>query len=85
MFGSPAHLLPRDTTLEKVANSITRAAENDTSGISFSEIMAGYIHAGADVDDFDVAARVARGRCESGRFFLSVKSWDATECEWATP
>lgn len=39
------------------------------------------IHAGRDVKDFDIAASLARSRCESARFFLTVKSWDIDECK----
>ncbi|KAK6342288.1 hypothetical protein TWF718_007691 [Orbilia javanica] len=79
VFGSPAHAQSRDAVMQKVANAIRNAAENDKSGIGFSEVMSGYIHLGADVADFDVAARIARSRCESARFFLSVISWDIEE------
>jgi hypothetical protein len=60
---------------------MTKASDNGNSGVSFSEVMAGSIHAGPDVGDFKVATDLGRSRCESARFFLSVKSWDITECE----
>ncbi|PMD29237.1 GMC oxidoreductase [Hyaloscypha variabilis F] len=57
----------------------TRAAQ--TNGFGFSEVMSGYIHVGDGVEgdkieDYQTAARTARGLCEEARFFLSVKAWD---------
>ncbi|RDW87272.1 FAD protein [Coleophoma crateriformis] len=51
------------------------------SGYGFSEIMSGYIHVGDGLvgskrEDYETAAKTARGLCESARFFLSVKAWD---------
>ena len=57
----------------------TRAAQ--ANGFGFSEVMSGYIHVGDGVEgdkieDYQTAARTARGLCEEARFFLSVKAWD---------
>ena len=57
----------------------TRAAK--TNGFGFSEVMSGYIHVGEGIEgdkpeDFQTAAKTAKGLCEQARFFLSVKAWD---------
>lgn len=80
MFGKPKYPLPRDEGIEKLSTAMVKAGDNGNAGIGFSEVMAGFIHAGPDVGDFHVATDLARSRCESARFFLSVKSWDITEC-----
>lgn len=82
MFGSPKFRLPRDDGIEKLSNTIAQTQDNRTSGVGFSEVMAGFIHAGRDVGDFDIATKLARSQCESARFFLSVKSWDTSEREY---
>ena len=46
-------------------------------GIEFTEIMSGHIHIGSNVEDYDLAERLARGNCEEARFFLSVHAYDA--------
>jgi hypothetical protein len=48
--------------------------------------MSGYIHVGAGLDrdaieDYETAAKTARGLCEEARFFLSVKAWDTEKSE----
>ena len=57
----------------------TRAAK--ANGFGFSEIMSGFIHVGEGiqgdkVEDYETAAKTAKGLCEGARFFLSVKAWD---------
>jgi choline dehydrogenase-like flavoprotein len=57
----------------------TRAAK--ANGFGFSEVMSGYIHIGDGlegdkIEDYQTAAKTARGLCEEARFFLSVKAWD---------
>ncbi|KAJ3455563.1 hypothetical protein MRS44_017045 [Fusarium solani] len=79
MFGSRSFPLPGDAGIEKLACTIAKANENGDAGIGFSEVMSGFIHAGRDIGDFETAAKFARSRCESARFFLSVKSWDTAE------
>ncbi|RAL05213.1 FAD/NAD(P)-binding domain-containing protein [Aspergillus ibericus CBS 121593] len=77
MFNAPAFPSPRDADTTKLAARL--ASEHQTAGVAFSEIMTGFIYTGHDVRDFDVATRLARGRCENARFFLSVKSWSTEE------
>ncbi|POR32224.1 Glucose-methanol-choline oxidoreductase [Tolypocladium paradoxum] len=82
MFGSPAFPLPGDAGIQTLTDTISKAKENGYAGVGFSEVMSGFIHAGRDVGDFETAANLARSRCESARFFLSVKSWDTAECKY---
>ncbi|KAL7909362.1 hypothetical protein GGI35DRAFT_479634 [Trichoderma velutinum] len=79
VYGSAELSLPKEPDIEKLANTIRRARENNYSGVGFSEVMSGFIHVGQDVNDFVIAANIARSQCESARFFLSVKSWDSSE------
>ena len=63
----------------------TRAAK--ANGFGFSEVMSGYIHVGDGLDgdkieDYETAAKTARGLCEESRFFLSVKAWDTNKSKW---
>ncbi|KAM0556073.1 hypothetical protein ACHAPJ_006061 [Fusarium lateritium] len=76
LFGVPAHPLPQKKDMRKLANTIAKAEDNGQAGINFSEVMSGYIHAGNEIKDFDVAAKIARSQCKGARFFLTVKSWD---------
>lgn len=81
LFGKPKHSQPREPKMEEIASIMTEAGTGGDDTIGFSEVMSGYIHAGGEVDDFDVAAKYALSRCESARFFLTVKSWDTDERE----
>lgn len=71
--------------MEGLSNVIRRAASTQTPGVEFSEVMSGYIHAGPDLLDFEIAERIGRSRCEAARFFLTVKSWDIAECKYYSP
>ncbi|KAF7543933.1 hypothetical protein G7Z17_g10345 [Cylindrodendrum hubeiense] len=75
-FDEPQFPLERDRSVEAVEEKIAQASDRHSAGIGFTEIMAGFMHIGEDVEDFEVATRVAKGRSESARFFLSVKTWD---------
>lgn len=60
-----------------VKDTVARKA----NGFGFSEVMSGYIHIGDGVEgdkpeDFETAARTARGLCEEARFMLSVQAFD---------
>jgi hypothetical protein len=63
------------------ADLVKCTREAHVSGFGFSEVMSGYIHVekglnGEEIEDYQTAAKTARGLCEEARFFLSVKSWD---------
>ncbi|KAH7143579.1 hypothetical protein EDB81DRAFT_947639 [Dactylonectria macrodidyma] len=75
-FDQPQFPFDEDLTVKVIQDKITQASDNQSAGIGFTEIMAGYIHTGDDIDDFEIATRAAKGRCESARFFLSVRTWD---------
>jgi hypothetical protein len=81
LFGSPAHPLPVDISIRKAQNLIKETEVAQVSGFEFSEVMCGYIHFGDNMpgdrpEDFEVAARTARGLCEAAKFFVSVKAWN---------
>lgn len=82
MFGTPAYRSPQDAETAQLAYRLAKATENQNTGVVFSEIMTGFIYTGHDVKDFEVATKLARGRCENARFFLSVKAWSAEEREF---
>jgi hypothetical protein len=63
-----------DISLKATEQSIQEAEDIQASGISFTEVMSGFIHIGEDLEDFDLATKIARSNCEAARFFLSVKS-----------
>jgi hypothetical protein len=88
LFGSPHQvnsdkqiLHRRDTYPISEAKDLirtTRAAKSN--GFSFSEVMSGYIHVsscleGDKIEDYQTAAKTARGLCEKARFFLTVKAY----------
>ncbi|KAL5611619.1 hypothetical protein BROUX41_000796 [Berkeleyomyces rouxiae] len=57
--------------------------EDKSNGYAFTEIMSGYIHRlnntklmEDDLDTYRVAHRVAKGRLEAARFFLTVQTFD---------
>jgi hypothetical protein len=68
-----------DTDLEGTEKLMAVAKDDRTSGIGFTEVMSGFIHIGDDVEDFELATKIARSGCEAARFFLSVKSWNTED------
>ncbi|KAH6699057.1 hypothetical protein BKA61DRAFT_496631 [Leptodontidium sp. MPI-SDFR-AT-0119] len=89
LFGEPHQyaenkkvLQRKDTTGIRDATSLVKATrEVKANGFGFSEVMSGYIHVGEGIEgdkieDFETAAKTAKGLCEEARFFLSVKAWD---------
>jgi choline dehydrogenase-like flavoprotein len=72
----------KDTKRISEATELIKATRKaKTNGFGFSEVMSGYIHVGEGVEgdkqeDYETAAKTARGLCEEARFFLSVKAWD---------
>jgi hypothetical protein len=79
LFGKPKFPVIHDADLEATEKLIAAARDDQTSGIGFTEVMSGFIHIGDDVDDFELATKIARSECEAARFFLSVKSWDTED------
>ncbi|XMA12769.1 hypothetical protein WAI453_005560 [Rhynchosporium graminicola] len=80
--GGKKTLQRNDTTGLRDATSLVKATrEAKANGFGFSEVMSGYIHVGEGIEgdkieDFETAAKTAKGLCEEARFFLSVKAWD---------
>lgn len=72
----------KDTKRISDATDLVKATrEAKANGFGFSEVMSGYIHVGGGIEgdkqeDYETAAKTARGLCEEARFFLSVKAWD---------
>ncbi|KAK2609820.1 hypothetical protein N8I77_003299 [Diaporthe amygdali] len=84
LFGQPAHVPKslRDTDSTKdvmrVRKMIQSAKDDGTAGISFTEMMDGWIHIGKSAKDlsFERATSTAKSRGEYARFFLSARSWN---------
>jgi hypothetical protein len=60
---------------------IDETEDSKVSGYGFTEVMEGFIHIGENLkgdrkEDYEIAAKTARGLCEASRFFLSVKAYD---------
>jgi hypothetical protein len=88
LFGSPHQvnsdkqiLHRRDTYRISEAKELIRATRAAKSnGFSFSEVMSGYIHVsscleGPQIEDYQTAAKMARGLCEEAKFFLRMKAY----------
>lgn len=86
----PAHpcLKHTEEQVTEAEQLIKQAFDTKASGIVFSEVMSGFIHPhdndqyGEDKESFEVAAKTARGLCESARFFLSCRAWNTDVCKF---
>jgi choline dehydrogenase-like flavoprotein len=89
LFGAPGQFIDSFAPVHRVntigISTATREIEDtkaaETDGFGFSEVMTGYIHVGEGIqgdkiEDFETAAKTAKGLCEQARFFLSVKTWN---------
>ncbi len=82
LFGTPEHKPSNpDVSIIKAENLISETRAAKVNGFGFSEVMSGFIHvadhmSGGKKEDFEVAAKAARGLCQAARFFLSVKAWN---------
>lgn len=88
LFGKPQHApmqLQSYSTQNREVNAATKmiddCKDSKISGFGFTEVMEGFIHIGENLkgdhrEDFEIAAKTARGLCEASRFFLSVKAYD---------
>lgn len=92
LFGEPHQyaegkrkLRRRDTeNMTQACSTVAEARAVHTNGFGFSEVMSGFIHVGEGIEgdkieDFETAAKAAKGLCQAARFFLSVKAWDTEE------
>jgi hypothetical protein len=75
----------QDEGIDRLENVIAEATESARAGLEFTEVMSGFIHAGAEVEGFEEAAKKARSHGEAARFFLTVKSWDVSEGKFPIP
>lgn len=88
LFGKPKHVPMQLQTyntqnfeIEAATKMIDETDDSNTSGFGFTEVMEGFIHVGENLkgdhkEDYEIAAKTARGLCEASRFFLSVKAFD---------
>ncbi|KKF94954.1 GMC oxidoreductase [Ceratocystis platani] len=67
----------------RTQNAMRSFDEDKADGYAFTEIMSGYIHrlnntklVEDDLDTYRLAQRVARGRLEAARFFLTIQTFD---------
>ena len=79
LFNHPGRSLALAPELQYATQIVEESERNNTSGTAFSEVMEGYIYPGGDIEDFKIAAEVARGVSSSARFFLSVRAWDTKQ------
>ncbi|KUJ19631.1 FAD/NAD(P)-binding domain-containing protein [Mollisia scopiformis] len=82
-YASDKKILSRTDTqrITDASDWVKTTRHNKASGFGFSEVMSGYIHVGDGIEgdkleDYETAAKTAKGLCEEARFFLSVKAWD---------
>ncbi|KAG9229136.1 hypothetical protein BJ875DRAFT_388006 [Amylocarpus encephaloides] len=91
LFGTPGQYTKKqmrpsrhDTiNIAKAKELIDETEARMAAGFGFSEVMSGHIHIGDGVEgdkieDYETAARTARGLCEEARFFLSVQTFDTS-------
>jgi len=67
----PVH--PPDDPVEA---ALIRARQTGQSGISFTEVMTGFVHPGGEIEEFGVAEDTARGNLHDAQFFLTVNAFD---------
>ena len=93
LFGEPQFSLEKrmlraqdaeTLAVDTAATQIHDKSEVKANGFGFTEVMSGFIHVGDHLsgdckEDFETAAKTARGLCEGARFFLSVKAWDTQQ------
>ncbi|GME65013.1 putative glucose-methanol-choline oxidoreductase protein [Neofusicoccum parvum] len=81
LFGKPKKSYAMTPDMKKTERLIKSSSAD--SGVRFTEIMEGHMHIGGDIDDFQTAERVARGRSSAARFYLSVDAFsvrDLVQC-----
>ncbi|KAL2191376.1 FAD/NAD(P)-binding domain-containing protein [Thermothelomyces heterothallicus CBS 203.75] len=77
-------MMEEQESLDMADKVIRSARELSAGGIGFTEVMSGFIHhdenlTGDDRETYELAHRVAKSRCESARFFLSVQAFNTRE------
>lgn len=71
-------------SINMASRVISAARDLSAGGIGFTEVMSGYVHHDRNMTEdkretYELAYRVARSRCESARFFLSVQAFNTRE------
>ncbi|KAK0727899.1 hypothetical protein B0T26DRAFT_148745 [Lasiosphaeria miniovina] len=99
LFGEPQHVpKPDNPTEEKekewaleeqdslsAANEVIRSADGvKASGMGFTEVMSGFVHANKKLYEdnkatYELAYRTAKSLCEGARFFLSVQAFNTRD------
>ncbi|KAI2620800.1 glucose-methanol-choline oxidoreductase [Xylaria nigripes] len=70
--------------IDHAHQSMVSARRMKDGGFGFTEVMSGHIHRlnheddsfKDSIDDYELAARIAKSQCETARFFLSVQAFD---------
>ncbi|KAH6684085.1 hypothetical protein B0J14DRAFT_646000 [Halenospora varia] len=82
-YAASARQLDRQDTvrISDATDLVAKTQAAKKNGFGFSEVMSGYIHVGDGIqgdkiEDYETAAKTARGLCEEARFFLSVQAFD---------
>jgi hypothetical protein len=79
LFGPPGRSLALAPELQYATQILEESQRSNAPGATFTEVMEGHIYAGGDIEEFNVAAEVARGVSSSARIFLSVHAWDTKQ------
>lgn len=82
LFALPAKRLSPTPDLKEAIDLIENAKRGGNASAEFTEIMEGFIHVGAEIEDFAVAEAAAIGASSSACFFLSVQGWDTDTCKF---
>jgi hypothetical protein len=78
LFGPPMKSHPLTPDMKEAQQAIADTA--GSNGTRFTEVMTGYIYAGDDIENFQVAADAAKGASSSASFLLSVDSYSTRNC-----
>ncbi|KAJ7097404.1 hypothetical protein C8R44DRAFT_949487 [Mycena epipterygia] len=71
LFGKPAMYFALTPEMAAASEKI-RSERLSEGGIRFTEVLAGYMHIGDDIDDFIVAEYIAKACSSSARLYLST-------------
>ena len=80
LFGPPSHCIHQEGHLKHAKKIIDEAQAAKSEGVSFTEVMEGFMYIGDEIEDFTIASNVARAACNSARFYLSAHAWNTDTC-----
>ncbi|KAK7718059.1 hypothetical protein SLS57_006206 [Botryosphaeria dothidea] len=72
LFGKPGVSFPFSSDVAEAQKALQ--ATSATGGVHFTEIMAGHIHIGDDIDNLVMAEKVAESSSSSGSLYLSISA-----------